>query len=188
MAENSPARRDFDSRSIRSAFAVNQAIRFLSYIYFGFLLVSCSGRQLEVPQSFFDPRPPAEWVFTSGKVVTVDSSFSIKEAVAIKNGRFVAVGTDGEMRRWIGPRTTVVNLAGRMMIPGLIDSHIHATVAGLTWDSELHWESTRSLADGLRQIADAAGKAPAGSRIVVGGGWTTEQFLERRMPTIADLD
>ena len=188
MAENSPARRDFDSRSIRSAFAVNQAIRFLSYIYFGFLLVSCSGRQLEVPQSFFDPRPPAEWVFTSGKVVTVDSSFSIKEAVAIKNGRFVAVGTDGEMRRWIGPRTTVVNLAGRMMIPGLIDSHIHATVAGLTWNSELHWESVRSLADGLKLIEAAARDKPAGTWIVVGGGWAPVQFPEKRLPTRAELD
>src|SRR5262249_33488749 len=125
MAENSPARHDLDSRSIRPAFAVKQVIRCLAPLFFGVLL-SCSGRQLEVPQSFFDPRPPAEWVFMTGKVVTVDSSFSIKEAVAIKNGRFVAVGTDGEMRRWIGPRTTVVNLAGRMMIPGLIHSHIHA--------------------------------------------------------------
>jgi predicted amidohydrolase YtcJ len=188
MAENSPARRDVDSRSIRPASAVNKAVRFLSDIFFGFLLVSCSGRQLEVPQSFFDPRPPAEWVFTSGKVVTVDSSFSIKEAVAIKNGRFVAVGTDGEMRRWIGPRTTVVNLAGRMMIPGLIDSHMHATVAGLTWNSELHWESVRSLADGLKLIEAAAKDKPAGTWIVVGGGWAPTQFPEKRLPTRAELD
>ena len=138
MAEHSPGRRDLDSRSIRPAFAVNQAIRFLSYIFFGGLLVSCSGRQLEVPQSFFDPRPPAEWVFMKGKVVTVDSAFSIREAVAIKNGRFVAVGTDSDMRRWIGRNTVVVNLGGRTVIPGLIDSHMHATVAGLTWNSELH--------------------------------------------------
>jgi predicted amidohydrolase YtcJ len=88
----------------------------------------------------------------NGKVVTVDSAFSIKEAVAVKNGRFVAVGTDSEMRRWIGPRTVVVNLGGRTVIPGLIDSHMHATVAGLTWSFELHWESVRSLADGLKQI------------------------------------
>ena len=93
----------------------------------------------------------------NAKVVTVDSSFSIKEAVAIKNGRFVAVGTDSEMRRWIGPKTAVVNLGGRTVIPGLIDSHMHATVAGLSWNSELHWESVRSLADGLKQI-EASGE------------------------------
>jgi len=149
MAENCPARRDLDSGSIRPVSAVNWARTFLLYIFFGLLLASCSGRGLEVPQAFFDPRPPAERVFVNGKVVTVDSSFSVKEAVAIKNGRFVAVGTDNEMRRWIGPKTVVVSLGGRTVIPGLIDSHMHATVAGLNWNSELHWESARSLADGL---------------------------------------
>lgn len=188
MAETCPIRRDLDSRGIRPALAVNRAIRAFFYIFFGSLLVSCSGRQLEVQQSFFDPRPPAEWVFMSGKVVTVDSSFSIKEAVAIKNGRFVAVGTDGEMRRWIGSHTTVVNLAGRMMIPGLIDSHIHATVAGLTWNSELHWESVQSLADGLKQIETSAKNKPPGTWIVVGGGWAATQFTEKRLPTRAELD
>ena len=124
----------------------------------------------------------------NAKVVTVDSSFSIKEAVAIKNGRFVAVGTDGEMRRWIGRNTAVVNLGGRTMIPGLIDSHIHATVAGLSWDGELHWESVRSLADGLKQIEAAARNKPPGTWIVVGGGWAPGQFAEKRLPTRAELD
>jgi predicted amidohydrolase YtcJ len=188
MTENCPARRDPDFGSIRPGWAVNRARKFLLYIVFGLLLASCIGGGVEVPQSFFDPRPPAEWVFMSGKVVTVDSSSSIKEAVAIKNGRFVAVGTDSEIRRWIGRTTTVVNLAGRTMIPGLIDSHIHATVAGLSWDGELHWESLRSLADGLKQIEAAARNKPAGTWIVVGGGWAPGQFAEKRLPTRAELD
>src|SRR6267142_3161133 len=188
MAENCPARRDLDSGSIRPVSAVNWARKFLLYVFFGLLLASCIGRGLEVPQAFFDPRPPAEWVFMNGKVVTVDSSFSIKEAVAIKNGRFVAVGTDSEMRRWIGRNTAVVNLAGRTMIPGLIDSHIHATVAGLSWDGELHWESVRSLAEGLKQIEAAARNKAAGTWIVVGGGWAPSQFPEKRLPTRAELD
>ena len=188
MAENSPARRDHDCGSISPASVVNRARKFLLYIVFGLLLASCIGRGVEVPQSFFDPRPPAEWVFMSGKVVTVDSSFSIKEAVAIKNGRFVAVGTDREMRRWMGPKTTVVNLGGRTVVPGLIDSHIHATVAGLNWDSELHWESVRTLADGLKRIEAAARTKAAGIWIVVDGGWTPSQFPEKRLPTRAELD
>src|SRR5262245_23566607 len=129
MAENCPALRRLDSRSIRPVSAMSRSGKFLLYIFFALLLASCFGRGVEVPQSFFDPRPPAEWVFTNGKVVTVDSSFSIKEGVAIKNGRFVAVGTDSDMRRWIGRNTTVVNLAGRMMIPGIIDSNILCAVA-----------------------------------------------------------
>ena len=103
-------------------FVKSRARDFFFCILSALLLASCSG--LDVPQSFFDPRPPAEWVLMNGKVVTVDSSFSIKEAVAIKNGRFVAVGTDAEMRRWIGRNTAVVSLGGRTVIPGLIDSHI----------------------------------------------------------------
>jgi predicted amidohydrolase YtcJ len=127
-------------------------------------------------------------MFINGKILTVDKDFAIQEAVAITAGRFIAVGSYGEVRRWRGPRTRVINLGGRTVIPGLIDSHIHATVAGLTWDSELHWELTQSLADGLRQIATAAKTKPPGSWIVVGGGWVPTQFVERRFPTRADLD
>jgi predicted amidohydrolase YtcJ len=152
------------------------------------LFASCIGHEREVAQSFFDPRPPAEWILMNGKVVTVDSAFSIKEAVAIKNGRFVAVGTDSEMRRWIGPRTAVVHLGGRTVIPGLIDSHMHATVAGLNWSFELHWESARSLADGLKQIEAVARGKPAGTWIVVSGGWAPTQFPEKRLPTRTELD
>ena len=188
MAESTPPRRDRDSRSTRPTSVVNQAKKFLLYIFFALLLASCIGHEREIAQSFFDPRPPADWILMNGKVATVDSSFSIREAVAIKNGRFVAVGTDGEMRRWMGPKTTVVNLGGRTMVPGLIDSHIHATVAGLNWDSELHWESVRSLGEGLKQI-EAAGRTKAtGTWIVVGGGWAPSQFPEKRLPTRAELD
>ena len=87
-----------------------------------------------------------------------------------------------------GPNTAVVNLGGRTVIPGLIDSHMHATVAGLSWDRDLHWESVRSLADGLKQIEAAARNKPAGTWIVVGGGWAPGQFAEKRLPTRAELD
>jgi hypothetical protein len=112
----------------------------------------------------------------------------VKEAVAVKDGVIIAVGTDGEMRRWRGPQTREINLGGRTVIPGLIDSHIHATAAGLTWDSELHWEKLRSLAEGIEQIASAAKERPAGAWIVVAGGWAPAQFAERRLPTRAELD
>jgi predicted amidohydrolase YtcJ len=149
---------------------------------------ACIGHEREFVQSLFLPRPPADWVLRNGKIVTVDQEFSIKEAVAIKSGRFVAVGENSDVRRWVGPATRVVNLGGRTVIPGLIDSHIHATVAALSWDVELHWEFTRSLADGLKQIASAAKERPPGSWIVVGGGWSPTQFPERRLPTRAELD
>jgi predicted amidohydrolase YtcJ len=149
---------------------------------------ACIGHEREFVQSLFLPRPPAELVLRNGKILTVDKDFSIKEALAIKGGRFVAVGMNGDVRRWMGPSTRVVDLGGRTVIPGLIDSHIHATVAGLAWDAELHWEFTRSLADGLKQIASAAEGKPPGTWIVVAGGWAPAQFPERRLPTRAELD
>jgi len=165
-----------------------QDMKRVLYLLLGLIaLASCAGHEAEFG------RPAAlggraDLVLHNGKIVTVDKNFSIKEAVAIQNGRFVAVGTEREIRLWIGARTRVVNLGGRTVIPGLIDSHIHATVAGSSWDSELHWEFTRSLADGIKQIAAATKERPPGSWIVVSGGWTPTQFPENRLPTRAELD
>jgi predicted amidohydrolase YtcJ len=151
-------------------------------------LAGCgSGAEVDFARSLA-VKAPADMVLRGGKIVTVDRDFSIREAVAIKDGRFLAIGSERDMRPLIGPATKVVELAGRTVIPGMIDSHIHATVAGLNWDAELRWQFTRTLADGLRQIAAAAKTKPPGSWIVVGGGWVPTQFAERRFPTRADLD
>lgn len=151
------------------------------------LLIGCSGAEVDFARSLAVPQP-ADVVLRNGKIVTVDGDFSIKEAVAIKNGRFIAVGSDRDVRPLTGPATRVIDLDGRTVIPGLIDSYIHATVAGLSWDAELHWELTRTLADGLGQIAAKVKSTPAGSWVVVGGGWVPTQFAERRFPTRAELD
>jgi len=146
-----------------------------------------SGAEVDFARSLA-VKAPADMVLRGGKIVTVDRDFSIHRAVAIKDGRFLAVGSERDMRPLIGPATKVVELAGRTVIPGLIDSHIHATVAGLSWDAELRWQASRTLADGLRQIAAAAKAKAPGSWIVVSGGWVPTQFAERRFPTRAELD
>ena len=151
------------------------------------LLNSCSGVEVDFARSLAVPQP-ADIVLRNGKIITVDRDFSIKEAVAIKDGRFLAVGSERDIRLLTGPRTRVVDLGGRTVIPGLIDSHIHATAAGITWDNELRWEQTRSLADGLTLIASAVSRRPAGQWIVVGGGWDPIQFAERRFPKREELD
>ena len=156
-------------------------------VLFAALITACGGHEADFARSLA-VKAPAEMVLRSGKIVTVDADFSIHQAVAIKDGRFLAVGTDRDMRPLIGPGTRVIDLAGRTVIPGLIDSHIYATVAGLRWDGDLHWQSTRTLSDALRQIEAATKNKPRGSWIVVGGGWVPTQFAERRFPTRADLD
>ena len=161
--------------------------RFLYAVLSVVILTSCVGHETEFARSLQAPSF-ADWVLINGKIITLDSDSSIKEAVAVKDGLIVAVGTDGAMRRWRGPQTQEINLGGQTVIPGLIDSHIHATVAGLTWDSDLHWERLRSLAQGLKQIAAAAKAKPAGEWVVVRGGWMPTQFVERRLPSRAELD
>ncbi|HKY07090.1 MAG TPA: amidohydrolase [Candidatus Binatia bacterium] len=151
------------------------------------LASACGGHEADFARSLA-VKAPAEIVLHRGKIVTADRDFSIHQAVAVKDGRFLAVGSERDIRPLIGPTTRVIDLAGRTVIPGLIDSHIYATVAGLTWDNEIRWEMTRTLADGLRQIGAAAKAKPRGSWIVVGGGWVPTQFAERRFPTLAELD
>lgn len=166
---------------------MRQRLKRLTFIVFLLLIAGCGGHEADFARSLA-VKAPADLVLHRGKIVTVDRDFSIREAVAIKDGRFLAVGTERDIRPLIGPGTRVIDLAGRTVIPGLIDSHIHATVAGLSWNTELHWEMTRTLADGLRQISEAVKAKPRGSWIVVGGGWVPTQFAERRFPTRANLD
>ncbi len=151
------------------------------------LLTGCSGVEVDFARSLAVPQP-ADIVLRNGKIITADRDFSIKQAVAIKDGRFLGVGSDRDIRLLTGPRTRVIDLGGRTVIPGLIDSHIHATLAGLTWDGQLHWERTRTLANGLKLIANAVLSRPAGSWVVVAGGWAPTQFSEKRLPTRAELD
>jgi predicted amidohydrolase YtcJ len=150
-------------------------------------LTACGGHEVDFARSLAVPAP-ADLILRNGKIVTVDRAFSIKQAVAVRGGRVITVGTDRDMRPLTGSATRVIDLGGRTVIPGLIDSHIHATEAGLRWDAELHWEMTRTLADGMRQIAAATQAKPAGSWIVVSGGWVPTQFAERRFPSRAELD
>jgi predicted amidohydrolase YtcJ len=127
-------------------------------------------------------------VLWNGKVVTVDPAFSLQEAIAISNDRIVAVGSNEAIRRLAGPATQVVDLHGRTVLPGLVDSHIHAIRGGLTWDDELHWDDVTSLAEGLQIIRAQVARTAPGSWAMVVGGWTPEQFPERRLPTQAELD
>src|SRR5512145_3279982 len=108
------------------------------------LVTSCAGHEADFARSLA-VKAPADMVLRGGKIVTLDDNFSTHQGVAIKDGRLLAIGTERDMRPLIGPATRVIDLAGRTVIPGLADSHIYASVAGLSWDADLHWESTRTL-------------------------------------------
>jgi predicted amidohydrolase YtcJ len=151
-------------------------------------VIACgSGAEVDFARSLA-VKAPADLVLRGGKIITVDGDFSIREAVAIRDRHFITVGNDRDMRPLIGPQTRVIELAGRTVIPGLVDGHIYATIAGLSWDAEIHWERAHSLVEAMKQVAAAAASKPAGNWIVVAGGWAPTQFAERRFPSRAELD
>src|SRR5688572_21436623 len=126
-------------------------------------------------------------VLVNAKVLTVDAQFSIREALAIRDGRIAAVGTSSDIRRLAGPPTRVVDAQGRTIIPGLIDSHIHAIRAAQSFATEVNWIGARSLEEALGRIRDAAKSMKPGAWLIVAGGWNERQFKENRRPTQADL-
>ncbi|MBI3370522.1 MAG: amidohydrolase [Betaproteobacteria bacterium] len=128
-----------------------------------------------------------DMVLHNGKIVTLDSRSSIQEAVALRDGKIAAIGRTAEIRAMAGPQTQIVDLQGRMVIPGLIDSHMHAIRAAQSFATEVNWIGARSIPEALERIRSAARNARAGSWIVVAGGWTERQFRERRRPTQAEL-
>jgi len=131
---------------------------------------------------------PPDLVLLGGKVVTVDTESAVREALAIRDGKIASLGSTAEIRRLAGPKTRVVELGGRTVIPGLIDSHLHAVRAALSFSTEVNWIGARSLPEALGRITAAAARRPPGSWLIVAGGWNELQFAERRRPTQAELE
>jgi predicted amidohydrolase YtcJ len=123
-----------------------------------------------------------------GKIVTVDQKASLAEAIAIRDGRISAIGSSAEIRMLAGPRTTTVNLDGRTVIPGLIDSHLHAIRDGRTFLVRLDWSRVSTLKQALDTIRAARRETSPGSWIVAIGGWDPYQLTEKRSPTPQELD
>lgn len=126
-------------------------------------------------------------VLWNGKILTVDPAFSVVEALAIRDGRIIAVGKSTDVRRVAGEGARVLDLGGRTVIPGLIDSHMHAIRAALSFSTEVNWIGTRSLAEALDRIREAAHTMAPHSWLIVAGGWNPQQFRENRRPTQAEL-
>ncbi|MBC7379553.1 MAG: amidohydrolase [Burkholderiaceae bacterium] len=128
--------------------------------------------------------PPADQVFINAKVLTVDARFSVAQAFAVKDGRFVQVGSQSDALLFSGPATRVIDLQGRTVIPGLADSHLHTAGGGPGIDLS----RTRSLADVFATLAQAAKAAKPGDTLVSNSDWHEAQFKEQRLPTAAELE
>ncbi|HEY0549491.1 MAG TPA: amidohydrolase family protein, partial [Verrucomicrobiae bacterium] len=138
--------------------------------------------------SFLPPLHAAEadLILHHGKIVTVDNRFSIEQAVAIRDGRILQVGKDTAILKLKGARTELVDLQGRMVLPGLMDSHTHPTGASMTeFDHPI--PDMESIRDVLDYIAGRANVVKPGEWIVLQQVFIT-RLREQRYPTRAELD
>ncbi|WP_043628510.1 amidohydrolase [Nonomuraea candida] len=133
-------------------------------------------------------RDSADLVVRNAKIFTGDPRNPAATALAVRAGTITALGDDHDLAAHVGPRTRVVDALGRRIVPGLNDSHLHVIRGGRNYALELRWDGVRSLRRALAMLREQAGRTPKGQWIRVVGGWTAEQFAERRMPTVAELN
>jgi predicted amidohydrolase YtcJ len=129
---------------------------------------------------------PADLIIHNAKVVTVDAKFSIAEAVAARNGRIVAVGTNDTILAHRGPNTTIIDAGGKTVLPGLIDSHVHP-VGAASSEARAELPVLGSLAEVKEFLKKKTESTPEGQWIVIRYAFPT-RLTDARFPTKAELD
>ena len=130
----------------------------------------------------------ADVILRNGRFTTLDTSKPTASAVAIKDGKFLAVGDDAEILPFAAPGTRVIDLKGRSVLPGLVDNHTHVVRGGLNYNMELRWDGVRSLADAMDMLRRQVAITPAPQWVRVVGGFTEHQFIEKRLPSIDEIN
>jgi predicted amidohydrolase YtcJ len=123
-------------------------------------------------------------VIVNAKVYTVDQAFSTAEGLAVTGGMITAVGSTAQLRRLAGPSTTILDLSGTTIIPGLQDDHLHSAGGGPGVDLS----RARTLASVLSLIAARVKESKPGDIVVTNADWHEAQLKEQRLPYRTDLD
>ncbi|EGV36472.1 amidohydrolase [Neisseria weaveri] len=127
-------------------------------------------------------------IFYNGEFTTLDRSKPVAQAVAVADGKFAAVGSNSEILAMAGENTRRIDLKGRSVLPGLFDNHTHIIRGGLNYNMELRWDGVRSLADAMAMLKAQVDITPAPQWVRVVGGFTEHQFIEKRLPTIEEIN
>ena len=131
----------------------------------------------------------ADLIVYNAKIATMTRPGEFKQAIAVKNGVVLATGsTHMVLSSYKGSTTQLVNAAGKTVIPGLNDSHMHAVREGLNFNMELRWDGVKTLKRAMEMLKEQAARTPAGSWVKVVGGWNEFQFAEKRQPTIDEIN
>jgi len=150
-------------------------------------LAACSERNADLTSAARGTDANAEAIYTNGRVYTVDRENTWAEAFAIRDGEFVAVGSNAEIEQLAGPDTTVLDLRGRMVMPGIHDLHMHPMVAGEKEKFQCSFPFGASLEEILALVADCAAATPRGEWLR-GGQWPTELLESETLPHKNMLD
>ena len=134
------------------------------------------------------PTQAADTLIVNGRIATLDPKNPNAEAIAIRGERIVEVGNPGELEKYRGPNTRVIDAGRRIVIPGLNDAHTHFIRGGLTYTNEVRWDGVPSLAEGMRRVREQAKRTPPPHWVQVIGGWTWAQFAEKRHPTLDEIN
>lgn len=127
-------------------------------------------------------------ILYNGRITTLDRARPEAHAVAVSSGRISAVGSDQEILPLASAQTKRIDLRGRRVLPGLFDNHSHVIRGGLNYNMELRWDGVRSLADAMDMLRRQVAITPAPQWVRVIGGFTEHQFMERRLPTLDELN
>ena len=126
-------------------------------------------------------------VLVSGRILTMDSRSSVAEALAVRDGKILAVGSDAAVRPMAGPQTRVIDLAGKSVVPGLIDTHAHFGAAGLG-DYVVNLGPAKSVAGALELLKAFVARKKPGEWIITGGWHPPSQLAEKRYLTRQEID
>jgi predicted amidohydrolase YtcJ len=127
-------------------------------------------------------------IISNGKIATMVKEGEFVQAVAIKDGKIVATGSNAKVLKLKRAGTQLIDAHGKTVIPGLNDSHTHVIREGLNYNMELRWDGVTSLKRAMEMLKEQAARTPDGAWVKVVGGWTENQFEERRLPTLAEIN
>jgi hypothetical protein len=131
----------------------------------------------------------ADLIIYNGKIATMSKPGEFRQAVAIKDGIILAVGSSKIiLTGFKNSNTQLIDAAGNTVVPGLNDSHIHIIREGLHYNAELRWDGVKTLKRAMEMLKEQAARTPEGIWIKVIGGWNEYQFEEKRQPTLEEIN
>ena len=158
--------------------------RFLGGMFAGAAMLGLAGCRTPTKGD----RTMAELIIRNARITTLDRRRPEASALAVANGRIIAVGVESDVLPLATPSTRVIDAGGRRLVPGLNDSHTHLIRGGLNYNHELRWDGVRSLTDAMAMLKAQVDRTPAPQWVRVVGGFTEHQFVEKRLPTLDEIN